>query len=469
MCTLCRHQCKDAKDLLLHLTFIHYIRQITENLSNDVTECPFAGCRVQESDRFRLTLHIGVDHEASMTLLRLRMRTATGTKYQCPLRECKLNNFVGRDELYLHMNAHFHTHIVDRELTPLQEALGIPKSACPAETCKDLRYDTYSEPLLVKHYACHHGATVDIINSLDRESFNTDAFDPTFWNECKRVLREPRNKTYVCQMCHETGKNNAFCNERALLHHLSLVHHKDTGLLRPELLYMVQPAGGTAERMATCLTCRATIKYHLVQRHMGVAHKTALGSPSGLPNWEASIPPKVAHCPLCTAFFCGGENKRTEIMGHVKLHLLEDHFKDEFEKELSKHFPKCPMCSEQALSVKALKPHVIDKHPAYMHTFLRAVGDAYALRMGDGMPNSTPPKQYRIYVTWKCHRCTEVKKLTPIVATPISNSQAYRIAKHPAYMHTFLRAVGDAYALRMGDGMPNSTPPKQLPSRPTCT
>ena len=84
----------------------------------------------------RLTLHLGVDHEASMTLLRQRMRTATGMRYQCPLRECKLGNFVGRDELYLHMNAHFHTHIVDRELTPLQEALGIAKSACPAESCK---------------------------------------------------------------------------------------------------------------------------------------------------------------------------------------------------------------------------------------------------------------------------------------------------------------------------------------------
>ena len=72
-------------------------------------------------------LHIGVDHEASMTLLRQRMRSATGMRYQCPLRECKLGNFVGRDELYLHMNAHFHTHIVDRELTPLQEALGLDR------------------------------------------------------------------------------------------------------------------------------------------------------------------------------------------------------------------------------------------------------------------------------------------------------------------------------------------------------
>ena len=192
----------------------------------------------------RLTMHIGVDHEASMTLLRQRMRTATGMRYQCPLRECKLGSFVGRDELYLHMNAHFHTHIVDRELTPLQEVLGIASSACPAESCKDLRYDIYSEPLLVKHYACHHGATVDIINSLDHESFNADAFDPTFWNECKRVLREPRNRTYVCQKCHATGKNNAFCNERSLLHHLSMVHYRDDGLLRPELLYEVlDPAG----------------------------------------------------------------------------------------------------------------------------------------------------------------------------------------------------------------------------------
>ena len=74
-------------------------------------------------------MHIGVDHEACMTLLRQRMRTATGMRYQCPLRECKLGNFVGRDELYLHMNAHFHTHIVDRELTPLQDALGIDRAA----------------------------------------------------------------------------------------------------------------------------------------------------------------------------------------------------------------------------------------------------------------------------------------------------------------------------------------------------
>ena len=99
----------------------------------------------------------------------------------------------------------------------------------------------------MKHYACHHGATVDIINSLDHESFNADAFDPTFWNECKRVLREPRNRTYVCQKCHATGKNNAFCNERSLLHHLSMVHFKDEGLLQPELLYEVlDPANVTS-------------------------------------------------------------------------------------------------------------------------------------------------------------------------------------------------------------------------------
>lgn len=54
VCALCRHQCKDAKDLLLHLTFIHYIRQITENIPGDATKCPFAGCnRTEERDRFR--------------------------------------------------------------------------------------------------------------------------------------------------------------------------------------------------------------------------------------------------------------------------------------------------------------------------------------------------------------------------------------------------------------------------------
>ena len=54
VCALCRHQCKDARDLLLHLTFIHYIRQITENIPGDATKCPFAGCtRTEEKDRFR--------------------------------------------------------------------------------------------------------------------------------------------------------------------------------------------------------------------------------------------------------------------------------------------------------------------------------------------------------------------------------------------------------------------------------
>ena len=54
VCALCRHQCKNAKDLLLHLTFIHYIRQITENIPGDATKCPFAGCtRTEEKDRFR--------------------------------------------------------------------------------------------------------------------------------------------------------------------------------------------------------------------------------------------------------------------------------------------------------------------------------------------------------------------------------------------------------------------------------
>ena len=44
----------DARDLLLHLTFIHYIRQITENIPGDATKCPFAGCnRTEEGDRFR--------------------------------------------------------------------------------------------------------------------------------------------------------------------------------------------------------------------------------------------------------------------------------------------------------------------------------------------------------------------------------------------------------------------------------
>ena len=239
MCTLCRHQCKDNGDLMLHLTFIHYIRQIIENLPDNTTACPFAGCEVEESAKFRMMMHIGVDHEASMTLLRQRMRFAVGTHYKCPLRKCNLGNFVGRNELYLHMNAHFYRHIVDKELIPLQEALGIPKSTCPVESCKDHRYDVYSEPLLVKHYACHHGATVNIINSLDRESFNADALDPDFWKECIRVLQMPRNRTYVCQECDRMGNNHTFCNERSLLHHLSMVHHKDEGLLRPELLYKV--------------------------------------------------------------------------------------------------------------------------------------------------------------------------------------------------------------------------------------
>ena len=54
VCTLCRHQCKDARDLLLHLTFIHYIRQITENIPSDASKCPFAGCgRTENRDRFR--------------------------------------------------------------------------------------------------------------------------------------------------------------------------------------------------------------------------------------------------------------------------------------------------------------------------------------------------------------------------------------------------------------------------------
>ena len=241
ICTLCRHQCKDTSDLMLHLTFIHYIKEIIENLPSNTIACPFAGCRVEERAQFRMMMHIGVDHEASMTLLRQRMRlpVGMGTRYHCPLRKCKLSDFVGRNELYLHMNAHFYTHIVDNELTPLQDVLGIPKTTCPVESCKDHHYDVYSEPLLVKHYACHHGATVNIINSLDHKSLNADVLDTAFWKECIRVLHMPRNRTYVCQECDKMGSALTFCNERSLLLHLSMVHHKDTGLMRPELLYKV--------------------------------------------------------------------------------------------------------------------------------------------------------------------------------------------------------------------------------------
>ena len=124
--------------------------------------------------------------------------------------------------------------------------------------------------------------------------------------------------------------------------------------------------------MATCLTCNATVKHSLIARHMGVAHKTALSRPSGAPNWDADIRPTELHCPKCSAFFCGGENKKGELSELLKRHLLEQHFKEQFEKELGRHAPKCPMCPEQIPSLAALKLHVLDKHRAYTLNFLKA-------------------------------------------------------------------------------------------------
>ena len=124
--------------------------------------------------------------------------------------------------------------------------------------------------------------------------------------------------------------------------------------------------------MATCLTCNATVKHNLIARHMGVAHKTALSRPSGAPNWDADIRPTELHCPKCSAFFCGGEIKKGELSDLLKRHLLEQHFKEQFEKELGRHAPKCPMCPEQIPSLAALKLHVFDKHRAYTLNFLKA-------------------------------------------------------------------------------------------------
>ena len=147
--------------------------------------------------------------------------------------------------------------------------------------------------------------------------------------------------------------------------------------------------------MATCLTCKATVKHSLIARHMGVAHKTALSRPSGLPNWEAGIRPAEVPCPKCKAIFCGGENKRGELNDLLKRHLLEQHFKEEFEKQLGKHSPKCPMCSEQISFMGALKLHVFDKHRAYTMNFLRA----YCPGLGEGGEVSSAASQSQGVVT----------------------------------------------------------------------
>ena len=140
--------------------------------------------------------------------------------------------------------------------------------------------------------------------------------------------------------------------------------------------------------MATCLACKATVKQSLIARHMGVAHKTALGRPSGRPNWEPDVPRAEVHCFKCSALFCGGENKRGELTALLVCHLLEKHFKEEFEKQLGKHSPKCPMCPEQISFMGALKLHVIEKHQPYTMNFLRAYCPGFAPQ---AEASSTPP------------------------------------------------------------------------------
>ena len=151
--------------------------------------------------------------------------------------------------------------------------------------------------------------------------------------------------------------------------------------------------------MATCLTCKATVKHSLIARHMGVAHKTALSRPSGMPNWEAGVRPTEVHCPRCTAFFCGGDNKKAELSDLLKRHLLEQHFKEEFERQLGRHSPKCPMCSEQISFMGALKLHVFSKHNAYTMNFLRAYCPELRPRNAAAEASSASPRQGVVTIT----------------------------------------------------------------------
>ncbi len=384
-------------------------------------------------------IHLGVRHEISLNLAAERMAKvkeaqAQGSKHKliCPLKRCEYADFLVPEELFLHMNAHFYKHTL-KEIADLQRVLGLPENRCPVPDCsasEDAGGHAYgTAQLLVKHYACQHAATVDVINSLGADEFRRE-HKPEFWNTCKRSLPGDKGRVFKCVEC-PPDRTHYFCNEPALLMHLCKIHRT---------VQQLNPVGVSETECGPCdMTFPDAAEAGL---HRGIIHKTALNPPTPQPPPTTVIirppapapattvvirpppatptrPPSVLiaaatppastaspirpptpkkqrvrfRCPSSQCEFATTSASTTDEIVRIgvkmKAHMLSMHYPMEFDADRRKTAPRCPECPMEFAQLKDYGIHVLEKHHNYTSRLLDALNPGFSLkkcleRLGDG-------------------------------------------------------------------------------------
>ena len=368
---------------------------ILDNLPRNGTniKCTFPQCNRIFPFPMAGVVHLGVEHGVAKSLMDLKthdLSQVVSRPLNCPLKSCKYA-FKDKKDLLRHLNAHFESHM-SNEISKLQEIQFVPRTHCPCSGCN---YSTEGivkddslvvNELLLDHYAGVHGASIDILRSLDEKVIRPEINLQTM----AELIPDRSSTPLKCPKClKKKGKTMFYCDESAWLLHISSCHEQED-LKRMEAMYFHTNQPETA---AKCKICDKVVAPKLRFLHIGVHHihaksltqrfmkaedakmqkqRTLQGTGDGggvsqtVPSLQGtavgaqkSFPPMYFQCPKCSSkIFSSTETESRKVLLR---HIILIHYLDELTALVSGKFPRCPVlgCEYSANSETELRKHFL--------------------------------------------------------------------------------------------------------------